>query len=253
MMCLLAAVLILWRCYYVKHHKHNTSQHTGEEEGDTHSHTQPVTLCEETGQVYYSTAQDAVREGSPLDYSYVRETLQSKPPLAGEYDVIHVREPASHSKLHPGEQKKVVGGTTANVYATIEDRMTKERGKPAVNMESPLQGEVETHVYAVVNRKAAKKGKRNEEAVESQSQASLLDVEMGGDRHSDTGSQSVNEDQVGMNDHSSSVPTDHVYAVLERDDTSASLKPGPAGHIYAVLEDRGKQEVPTMANKHNKL
>jgi hypothetical protein len=52
--CLLAAVLILWRCYYVKHHKHNTSQHTAEGEGHTHSHTQPVTLCEETGQVYYS-------------------------------------------------------------------------------------------------------------------------------------------------------------------------------------------------------
>jgi hypothetical protein len=31
--CLLAAVLFLWRCYYVKHHKYNTSQHTAEGEG----------------------------------------------------------------------------------------------------------------------------------------------------------------------------------------------------------------------------
>jgi hypothetical protein len=65
-------------------------------------------------------------------------------------------------------------------------------------------------------------------AVEFQSQASLQDVEMGGDRHSDTGGQSVNEDEAGMNDHSSSVSTDHVYAVLEREDTSASLKHEPA-------------------------
>jgi hypothetical protein len=66
--------------------------------------------------------------------------------------------------------------------------------------------------------------------------------------HSDPGRrQSVNEDEAGI---SSSVPTDHVYAVLKREDTSASLQHGPADHNYAVLEE---QEVPAMANKHSTI
>ena len=71
--CLLAAVLILWRCYYVKHHKHNTSHHPAVGEGhiNTHSHPPPVTLCEETGQVYYSTPQEIVPQESNDTYSHI--------------------------------------------------------------------------------------------------------------------------------------------------------------------------------------
>ena len=73
--CLLAAVLILWRCYYVKHHKHNTSHHPAVGEGhvNTHSHPPPVTLCEETGQVYYSTPQEVVPQESNDTYSHAHQ------------------------------------------------------------------------------------------------------------------------------------------------------------------------------------
>ena len=68
--CLLAAVLILWRCYYVKH---NNSHHPAVGEGhiNTHSHPPPVTLCEETGQVYYSTTQEVVPQESNDTYSHI--------------------------------------------------------------------------------------------------------------------------------------------------------------------------------------
>ena len=73
--CLLAAVLILWRCYYVKHHKNNTSHHPAVGEGhiNTHSHPPPVTLCEETGQVYYSTPQEVVPQESNDTYSHTHQ------------------------------------------------------------------------------------------------------------------------------------------------------------------------------------
>jgi hypothetical protein len=90
--CLLAAVLILWRCYYVKHH--NTSQLTADGEGHTHSHTQPVTLCEETGQVYYSTVQEVVPQDPEDMYSHIsRNNAANKNPLTsgaefGEYSTL---------------------------------------------------------------------------------------------------------------------------------------------------------------------
>ena len=59
--------------YYVKHHKHNTSHHPAVGEGhiNTHSHPPPVTLCEETGQVYYSTPQEVVPQESNDTYSHI--------------------------------------------------------------------------------------------------------------------------------------------------------------------------------------
>ncbi len=52
LVCVVAALLLLWRCYCAKHHKHNTSAHP-------HSPPPPV---EEMGQALYSVVQDEEEE-----------------------------------------------------------------------------------------------------------------------------------------------------------------------------------------------
>ena len=67
LVCVVAALLLLWRCYSAKHHKHNTSPHSTLGEGaqpgpHPHSHPPPHSLCEETGQALYFTEQDEAGE-----------------------------------------------------------------------------------------------------------------------------------------------------------------------------------------------
>ena len=66
---IMAAVLIQWR-----YHKHKTSHHTalGERHSHahTHSHPPPVKMCEETGQVCYSSPPEALGQLSPSHDTY---------------------------------------------------------------------------------------------------------------------------------------------------------------------------------------
>ena len=175
--CLLAAVLILWRCYCVKHHKHNTSHHPAVGEGHD-SHPPPVTLCEETGQVHYSTSTAAEREDSSLEYSYVqRETLlmcERPKPLnsqSGEYDVIKAKANRNNTTAQDS-----IGNAAANVYAVIDGKkqeptekekskgtltplacsITDTEGKYAIVNETEqdnISSEQAGHVYALPRRK----------------------------------------------------------------------------------------------------
>ena len=62
-LCLLAVVLILWRCYYVKHHKHNTSHHPAVGEG---------LECEEVdGRVGYAAETGSSRGEEGHEYEQV--------------------------------------------------------------------------------------------------------------------------------------------------------------------------------------
>ena len=215
--CLLAAVLILWRCYCVKHHKHNTSHHpaVGEGHANTHSHPPPVTLCEETGQIYCSTPIAAEREDSPLEYSYVqRETLlmcERPKPLnsqSGEYDVI----------------KEKSKGTLTPLACSITDT-DKLEGKNAIVNETEkdnISSEPASHVYALPKRK---------------------DVEIPPDMGSSIAHvYSVLENQDIQQPQEVNVSTGHVYAVLENEDVHWQPEVDVStGHIYAVLEREDTQ------------
>jgi hypothetical protein len=157
--CLLAAVLILWRCYYVKHHQHNT---TAEGEGHTHSHTQPVILSEETGQVYYSTAQEVAPQDSEDMYSHIsRNSAAKEQPVSSsagfrEYSTLFFDESKIEAdQAVQGDRKRAVhtpeGDMPVDLLYAQVDRKKKDR-----NGTFSHTPEAATHVdqqYARVDKK----------------------------------------------------------------------------------------------------
>ena len=134
--CLLAAVLILWRCYYVKHHKHNTSHHPAVGEGhiDTHSHPPPVTLCEETGQVYYSTPQEVAPQESSDTYSHIHhDTITGRGASKKSRDntVAEDVEMGEYSMLSYGDkpQEQVVGAYSGSEVGEKQGKKRKKESK----------------------------------------------------------------------------------------------------------------------------
>ena len=154
--CLLAAVLILWRCYYVKHHKHNTSHHPAVGEGhiNTHSHPQPVTLCEETGQVYYSTPQEVESNDT---YSHIHHdtiTGRGVSKKSREETVAEGMEMGEYSMLSYGgkPQEQDVG---AYPDSEVGERQGKKRKKENKKMSADVTVD---QLYAQVDKKKKKDG-----------------------------------------------------------------------------------------------
>ena len=135
--CLLAAVLILWRFYYVKHHKHNTSHHPAVGEGhiNTHSHPPPVTLCEETGQVYYSTPQEVVPQESNDTYSHIHHdtiTGRGASKKSREDTVAEDMEMGGYSMLsYDKPQEQDVGAYSGSEIGEKQGKKRRKENKKA--------------------------------------------------------------------------------------------------------------------------
>ena len=151
--CLLAAVLIMWRCYYVKHHKHNTSHHPAVGEGhiNTHSHPLPVTLCEETGQVYYSTPQEVAPQESSDTYSHIHHDTITGRGASKKSREGTVAEDVGYSVLsYDKPQEQDVGA-----YPEVGERQGKKRKKESKKVSADASVD---QLYAQVDKKKKKDG-----------------------------------------------------------------------------------------------
>jgi hypothetical protein len=170
--CLLAAVLILWRCYYVKYHQNNT---TAEGEGHTHSHTQPVTLSEETGQVYYSTAQEVAPQDSEDMYSHIsRNSAAKEQPVSSsagfrEYSTLFYDECGIKAdQAVQDDRKKAVRTCEGDMpvdqlYAQVDNKKKDDNKKKkdgnGVYTQTPEAAVQVDQLYAQVDKKKKSKGK----------------------------------------------------------------------------------------------
>ena len=146
---IMAAVLIQWR-----YHKHKTSHHTALGEGHSHAHTHshppPVKMCEETGQVCYSSPPEPLGQLSPSHDTY-----------------SHIQQDASEGR----------GGTPSHQGGSNEEGVLSHGNSPHT-----LGGGGEdsaSQLYAQVDKKAKKKEKKGT-ATEMPTLATYLDEERSG-------------------------------------------------------------------------
>ena len=147
---IMAAVLILWR-----YHRHKTSHHTALGEGHSHAHTNshppPVKMCEETGQVCYSSPLEALGQLSPSHDTY-----------------SHLQRNASEGR----------GGAQSHQGGSNEEGGQSHGNSPHVlgggGEDSALQ------LYAQVDKKPMKKKKKKGTATEMPTLATYLDEERSG-------------------------------------------------------------------------
>ena len=236
-LCLLAAVLILWRCYYVKHHKHNTSHHPAVGEGhvNTHSHPPPVTLCEDNGQAYYTAAE---RVDSSLDAQW-DTLLKQETPIpsnspSGEYDVIKTKENRAYSVAlvgHGSTQDTSIRDVTAPVYSAIDGKKEKpietERSKA---VSAPLACSI-TDTDKPERKYASVRGKSNETEQDATSSEPACHV------------YAVPERKISPESGTSTAPGD---SALDRDVHLLPQVNESTGHVYAVLENKGIQQPPEV-------
>ena len=116
---IMAAVLILWR-----YHKHKTSHHTALGEGHSHahahSHSPPVKMCEETGQVCYSSPPEALGQLSPSHDTYSnlqRDTSKGREEI-GEYSTLS----------HGNKPQVLRGGASHDTYSLLQRDTSVGRG-----------------------------------------------------------------------------------------------------------------------------
>ena len=128
---IMAAVLIQWR-----YHKHKTSHHTALGEGhshaQTHSHPPPVKMCEETGQVYYSSPPEALGQLSPSHdtYSHIqRDTSEGRGGAPSHQGGSN--EEGEYSALSHGNSPHVLGGggedSASQLYAQVDKKAKKKK------------------------------------------------------------------------------------------------------------------------------
>ena len=124
---IMAAVLILWR-----YHKHKTSHHTtlgeGHSHAHTHSHPPPVKMCEETGQVCYSSPPEALGQLSPSHNTYChlqRDTSEGRGGAQSHQGGLNEEGGLSH-----GNSLHVLGGggedSASQLYAQVDKKAMKK-------------------------------------------------------------------------------------------------------------------------------
>ena len=213
--CLLAAVLILWRCYYVKHYKHNTSPHPAVGEGhiNTHSHPPPVTLCEETGQVYYSTPQEVVPQESNDTYSHIH------------HDTFTGR----------GAIKKSREDTVAKDVEMGEYSMLSYGGKP-------LEQDVGTYPGSKVGERQGKKRKKESKKVSADATVDQLYAQVDKKKKKDG-------DTTHPHPPEDDTPVDQLYASVDKKkkdgDTTHPHPPEddtPVDQLYAQVDKKKKED-----------
>ena len=135
---IMAAVLILWRC-----HKHKTSHHTALGEGHSHAHTHshppPVKMCEETGQVCYSSPPEALGQLSPSydTYSHLqRDTSEGRGGAQSHRGGSN--EEGGYSALSHGNSPHVLGGggedSGSQLYAQVDKKAKKKKKGTSTEM-----------------------------------------------------------------------------------------------------------------------
>ena len=146
----MVVVLILWR--RGRHHKHSNTPHTTPSRA-AQSHP-PITLCEETGQVYYSTVQELPQLSQQASedthnqddtYSHLKRTEQKT---------------ENQSKEDIGEYSKLSTSKDGEscLYAQV-NKKEKNRSKVAVAAGVPECDDSISQLYAQVDKKKMKKRK----------------------------------------------------------------------------------------------
>ena len=127
---IMVAILILWR-----YHKHKTSHHTalGERHihAHTHSHPPPVKMCEETGQVCYSSPPEALGQLSPSHNTYShlqRDTTEGRGGAQSHLGGTNKEGGLSHEN-----SPHVLGGggedSASQLYAQVDKKPMKKKKK----------------------------------------------------------------------------------------------------------------------------
>ena len=132
---IMAAVLILWR-----YHKHKTSHHTALGEGHSHAHTHshppPVKMCEETGQVCYSSPPEALGQLSPSHDTYSHIQRDTSEGRGGAQSGSC--EEGEYSTLSHGNSPHVLGGggedSASQPYAQVDKKAKKKKKSTATEM-----------------------------------------------------------------------------------------------------------------------
>ena len=273
---IMAAVLIQWR-----YHKHKTSHHTALGEGHSHAHTHshplPVKMCEETGQVCYSSPPEALGQLSPSHdtYSHLRRDISEGRGGAqseGEYSVVHMKECKENeeysvlfhaNKPHVLERDKMeamrTGDSTTHVYAQIDGvkKGKKETGSTGVTTHPSAYSSLDmskswemakpdTHLYDQVD-----KGKKGE--VDSHPHTPEADTAVDHSYAVLEDNHQKKKGEVATHPHTPETVTavDHSYAVLEdnREKKKGEVATHPRtpeadtamDHFYTVLEDEEEE------------
>ena len=134
---IVAAVLIQWR-----YHKHKTSHHTALGEGHSHAHTHshppPIKMCEETGQICYSSPPEALGQLSPSHdtYSHIQRGTSERRGGAQSHQGGS-NEEGEYSALSHGNSPHVLGGggedSASQLYAQV-DKKAKKKNSTATEM-----------------------------------------------------------------------------------------------------------------------
>ena len=157
---IMAAVLILWRC-----HKHKTSHHTALGEGHSHAHTHshppPVKMCEETGQVCYSSPPEALWQLSPSHdtYSHIQRDTSEGRGRAPSHQ-------GGSNEVSHGNSPHVLGGggedSASQLYAQVDKKPMKRKKKKSTlatyldeerSAVNTLELEASKHLYDRVDAK----------------------------------------------------------------------------------------------------
>ena len=131
---IMAAVLIQWR-----YHKHKTSHHTALGEGHSHAHPPPVKMCEETGQVCYSSPPEALGQLSPSHdtYSHLQRDISEGRGGAQSHQGGSDEE-GEYSTLSHGNSPHVFGGggedSASQLYAQVDKKAKKKKKSTATEM-----------------------------------------------------------------------------------------------------------------------
>ena len=152
---IMAAVLILWR-----YHKHKTSHHTALGEGHshayTHSHPPPVKMCEEIGQVSYSSPPEALGQLSPShdtyshlqrDTSEGRGGAQSEEADAAVDHFYAVLEDKNEVGAHLNKSE---ANTADMLYARVDKKKIKKKRSNAINPNTPETDTAVDNSYSVL-------------------------------------------------------------------------------------------------------
>ena len=161
----MALVLILWR-----YHKHKTSHHTALGEGHSHAHTHshppPVKMCEETGQVCYSSPPEALGQLSPSHdtYSHIQQDTSER--RGGALSHAHQGGSNEEGGLSHGNSPHVLGGggedSASQLYAQVDKKPMKRKKKKSTlatyldeerSAVNTLELEASTHLYDRVDAK----------------------------------------------------------------------------------------------------
>ncbi len=254
LVCVVAAFLLLWRCYCAKHHKHNTTALGEGTHASPHSHPPPVALCEETGQALYSVVQDEAGENEE-NYSLVQHENEVNVENA-EYAVPSCDRSDFQYDVIQGENKSInLIREYSHDYGTSDTG--DMRGRPQFHGEFPTihREELKGEDYSSLSHGKKLAGQVSSPLSASfsgtpgdQMYAELSNNSMKYDRTFSVTREPEHADQVYSQvddtrktiktQHPSSVLAEDMYAQINKENTAITniSTPGPADQEYAEID-----------------